>query len=151
MFDLVFRNTTRDRAYSESFFKKIIEATLATALAGQAKPKAKHLEFSVTLVGEKKIRDLNRTYRRKDAVTDVLSFPLGETPVAGYTSNGSGDLFLCLSYARAKAKREGVSLKRMMAWMTVHGTLHLLGYDHERSSKDEKKMFALERTILEKF
>ncbi len=151
MVDLVFRNLTTDRAVSERFFRRALEATASVAQTTDP------WEVSVTLVGEKRIRDLNRTHRRKDAVTDVLSFPLGEMPVKGYTSSGSGDMFICPSYARSKAEREGIPFKRMMAWLTVHGALHLLGYDHPDASvgtptlrRRGEQMSALEGRILEK-
>ncbi|MEK7194715.1 MAG: rRNA maturation RNase YbeY [Patescibacteria group bacterium] len=142
--DLVFCNTTRDRSFTNPFFKDIIRRTFR--LLGKGR---KNIEVSVSLVGENKIRSLNRKFRKKDSITDVLSFPLGEDALTGYTSVRTlGDLFICMSYARTAARREGVPIKSKLKWLTVHGVLHLLGYDHERSAKDAAVMERLEQKIL---
>lgn len=143
MFDLVFRNSTRNKRYTQAFFERIL------GIAGRAlRLKKGTYEISINLVGERRIRELNKRYRRKDAVTDVLSFPLGAEALRGYNEKALGDLFICLPYAYTCAKRENMTLDAKMAWLTVHGLLHLLGYDHERSPEDEKKMFALEKKVL---
>ena len=135
MIDLVFKNYTSQKAPKESFFVKVLNAGLKAAkLKGKA-------EISVNLVGAGKIRSLNKKHRSKDKPTDVLSFPLG---------GGNGDIFICLSIAKKEAKRENVSIEAKLAQLTVHGFLHLLGHDHERSAGDAKKMFALETKILSK-
>lgn len=137
MIDLVFKNYTSQKAPGESFFVKVINAGLKTT-----KLKAKKVEISVNLIGEGKIRSLNKKYRNKDKPTDVLLFPLGD---------GNGDIFICLSIAKKQAKGENVSIEDKLAQLTVHGFLHLAGYDHEKSDKDAKKMFDLENKILDKF
>jgi len=142
MLDLVFRNSTSFQRYRKSFFEALITRTLA--VAGISDP----IEVSVTLVSAPRIRLLNKQYRSKDTPTDVLSFPLGESPVPGYTKRILGDIFICPSYAVARARKERVSLDEKFAWMTVHGTLHLLGYDHERSSREAKIMERLEKAVL---
>ncbi len=142
--DLVFRNTTRDRRFAAPFFKNIIQK--AFNVLGK---KRQDIEMSVSLVGERKIQALNREFRKKDAITDVLSFPLGEDVLTGYTSVRTlGDLFVCMPYARATARREGMKIEDKLAWLVVHGILHLLGYDHERSGKDAAAMERLEQKIL---
>ena len=135
MIDLVFKNYTSQRAPARIFFVKVINAGLKTT-----KSKEK-IEISVNLAGEGKIRSLNKKHRQKDKPTDVLSFPLGD---------GNGDIFICLSIAKKEAKRENISIEAKLAQLTVHGFLHLLGYDHERSAGNAKKMFALENKILRK-
>lgn len=144
--DLVFRNTTRDRGFAAPFFEDIMQTVFK--VLGK---KGADVEVSVSLVGEDRIRSLNRKFRKKDKVTDVLSFPLGEDALTGYTSVRTlGDLFICMPYARMAARREGMSFAHKLQWLTVHGVLHLLGYDHERSSKDAAVMERLERKILGK-
>ena len=59
-----------------------------------------------------------------------------------------GDIFICLPVAEERAIKEGMVLDFKLAFLIVHGFLHLLGYDHEKSNKEEKKMFAIQNKIL---
>ncbi len=107
----------------------------------------KDAEVSVTLVTAEGIKELNAEYRDKDAVTDVLSFPIfddTEDEVAVL-----GDIVLCLSRADEQAKEYGHSFEREVAFLTVHSVLHLLGYDHETGEEDEREMFDRQRLIME--
>lgn len=148
MLDFVFSNSTADKKYNSKFFEKIlVEAMRELKLAG------KKIEVSVNLVGEAKIKGLNKKYRSKDKATDVLSFPMNATfnlQLLTFNFLDLGDIFICLSFAKKQAKSENVSIDRKLAQLTVHGFLHLLGYDHERSEKDEIEMFKLENKILKK-
>ena len=76
------------------------------------------------------IRTLNRQFRNVDKVTDVLTFPSweGEDPMSG--DGYLGDIMICYERASEQAVEYGHSLKRELAFLTVHGVLHLLGYDH---------------------
>ena len=111
-------------------------------------------EISLTFVDNEGIRELNRTYREKDTATDVLSFPLydfyaGEKPLG----NGRvelGDIVLSLERAKEQAAELGHSYEREAAFLCVHSTLHLLGYDHERSAEDEEIMCSRQREIMKK-
>lgn len=133
MIDLVFCNSISDHSFSKSFFAKILRVAVK-----ELKLKGR-ISVSVNLVGETKMRELNKKYRRKDEPTDVLSFPLGD---------GSGDIFVCLSIAKKEAKRENVSIEKKLTQLTVHGFLHLLGYDHENSKASAREMFKIEKIIL---
>lgn len=148
MLDLAFNNLTTDRKHDSAFFKKIIETvTIELGL------NSKQIELSINLVGEGRIKTLNKKYRGKNRTTDVLSFPLQENVSAKLATDVIillGDIFICLPVAKKYAIREGVGLESKLAFLTVHGFLHLLGYDHERSEKDKKKMFALQDKILDK-
>lgn len=93
------------------------------------------------------MRELNKKYRNKDKVTDVLSFPMVEESEKLETLD-LGDIFICLSFAKNEAKSENISIEEKLAQLTVHGFLHLIGYDHEKSKKEEIKMFGLENKIL---
>lgn len=107
----------------------------------------KPAEVSVTLTDAQSIRELNADYRDKDAVTDVLSFPIfddTEDEVAVL-----GDIVLCLSRAAEQAAEFGHSFEREVAFLTVHSVLHLLGYDHETGEEDEREMFARQKLIME--
>lgn len=97
---------------------------------------------SLALVGDKKMRELNKKYRRKNKVTDVLAF--GDWEEKDFL----GELIICLPQARRQAKQYGVSVKQELARLVVHGFLHLTGFDHERSKAAAKKMFGLQEKIL---
>ncbi len=145
MLDLVFKNHTSQKAPSAKFFKKILDIGIR-----ELKIKEKKVEVSLNLVGDTKIKELNKKYRSKNRVTDVLSFPLEESGLKKYDILPLGDIFICLPFAVKESKRQNISLKKELAQLTVHGFLHLLGYDHEKSADDGKKMFRLESKILNK-
>jgi len=108
------------------------------------------LTISVALVGTQMIKTLNRTYRKKDKPTDVLSFSRLETSPLNQPEVEIGDLIICLPVAKKQAKEYKESLGRELERLTVHGTLHLFGYDHEKSKKDELIMFRLQDRILQR-
>lgn len=143
MVDLVFKNYTLQKAPNEKFFKEIFDTIIR-----KLKIKYKSIELSLNLVGGGKIKELNKKYRSKNQVTDVLSFPLEESRFKKHDILPLGDVFICLPFAVKESKRQRISLKKEMARLTIHGFLHLLGYDHEKSVDDKKKMFALENKIL---
>ena len=138
MLDLVFQNLTTDKQFNENFFKKILEIA-----GGELKLVNKNISVSLNLVGEGKIKELNKKHMNKNKVTDVLSFPMEE-------SGDMGDIFICLPFAKKEAKSENVDIENKLAQLTVHGFLHLAGYDHESSKQDAEKMFKLENKILDK-
>lgn len=101
---------------------------------------------SVSFIGDRRMRTLNRHYRGKDATTDVLSFAAQEGDMP-YMHDDLGDMFISPEKIRRQAKEYGVSFKEEMVRMIVHGVLHLLGYDHIQS-EDAKKMFALQDAYI---
>lgn len=108
-----------------------------------------NLELSVLLVDEVKIRNINATYRHKDSVTDVISFALEDEQdfvIEGAPRN-LGDIFICAQRAKDQAVEYGHSLEREMAFLFVHGILHLLGYDHIQAD-DEACMIKKQNLIL---
>ncbi len=98
---------------------------------------------SVIFVGPSRMRQLNKRYRGINRATDVLSFHSEEK---GYL----GDILLCRSYLRKQAQAAAVAYKEELARMTIHGALHLLGYDHMKP-RDAKKMFGLQEEYLKKY
>lgn len=92
-------------------------------------------EVSVVFVDDEYIRELNRQFRGKDCATDVLSFALneGDEPEIhdGPVEMLLGDIVISLETAVSQARDFGHSLERELAYLTVHGILHLMGYDHE--------------------
>jgi len=146
MIDIVFRNLTADRTFKEGFFINILE------MAEQELKLKDRVSISVNLVGEDKILELNRKYRNEDKPADVLSFPTQEKLEIGNwklkIDKDVGDVFICLSIAKNKAKRENITVKEKLARLVVHGFLHLLGHDHDKSKKEAENMFKLEEKIL---
>ncbi len=146
MLDIVFNNLSPNKKYKSVFFEKILEESVKiTGL------KFDTIEVSVNLVSEAQIKELNKKYRDKDMPTDVLSFPINEQLDAKSAVNGIislGDIFICLPIAEKYALQEGISLDLKLSFLTVHGFLHLLGYDHEKNQNEEIKMFTLQDKIL---
>lgn len=102
----------------------------------------------VLITDAEEIRTLNRTYRNIDRVTDVLTFPAWEgdailCPPDGYL----GDIAVCYERAVEQAEEYGHSLERELAFLAVHGALHLMGYDHMQPA-DEQKMMQKQEEIL---
>lgn len=112
-------------------------------------------EVSVSFVSNQEIRHLNKVYRNKDSVTDVLSFPLtsedGTLEISSETGYALlGDVVISIETAVKQASIYGHSLTREIGFLTVHSMLHLLGYDHETSPLDERIMREKEEAVLEK-
>lgn len=124
-----------------SFSKKIIEKVIFFVFR-QLK---KQGNVSVHRVGETRIRSLNRDYRGKDKVTDVLSFGVEDDGLG--EDHDWGDLFLCEAKIKRQAKQFGVTFQEEFLRMLIHGTLHLFGYDHEKK-KDADIMFPLQEKLL---
>ena len=98
-------------------------------------------EVSILLTGDKDIRRLNQEFRSIDQPTDVLSFPQNadEDPCIPEEII-LGDIVVSLDIAKAQAKEHGLDFKEEIILLLIHGILHLLGYDHEISEKEEEKM-----------
>ena len=115
-------------------------------------------EIDVTVVDADAIREMNAEYRDKDAVTDVLSFPMYEfyngeprEPLEREPDSGCimlGDMILCYTRAVEQAAAFGHSAARECGYLTTHSVLHLLGYDHERSEEDTRLMRGKEEDNL---
>lgn len=132
-------------------YGKLPENGLKTILNGICKNTSEilkineELEFDVNIVNSNKIKSINKKYRQKDKVTDVISF-------ANRDNNGVhipllGEIYICLEQAKKQASDYGHSLKREISFLFTHGLLHLLGYDH-MTKKDEKVMLDLTKKIL---
>ena len=95
-----------------------------------------HYELSLAVIGQKRMRNLNRVYRGEDSPTDILSFSL---------SKNSGEIFLNLKKAEQKARSAGTPLRDYLGFLFIHGLLHLKGLSHSGIMKNE------ERTWCQKF
>lgn len=109
-------------------------------------PETRSAFVDITFIGEKSMRSLNRQYRGKDAVTDVLSFRLDDEPGP---DEPFGTVVICTRYAAAQARAEGVTLTAMLEELILHSLLHLTGSDHETDA-DHKAMERRRKSVLKK-
>ncbi len=101
-------------------------------------------EISVALLSPEEIKKLNKVYRQKNKVTDVLSFNLED-------KNILGEIVICLEQAKKQAIEKNKSIKSELKLLLLHGTLHLLGYDHEKSTSEATRQEKEEQLLLSKF
>lgn len=114
----------------------------------------KKFEINLQLIGNARMKRINSLHRRKNKTTDVLSFPL-EEDVRKLTKLKSdylllGDILIAEPVCRSQGRQFNISFEREFIHLLVHGFLHLIGHDHERSFRDDKIMFDLERFLLSK-
>ena len=113
--------------------------------------KLDNLEFNIIIVDNNKIHELNKDYRGIDRVTDVITFALEDNkdfPIEN--TRILGDIYISLDKARSQAIEYGHSFLRELSFLTIHGFLHLLGYDH-MNKKDEEIMFSKQEDILNEY
>lgn len=115
----------------ENFVKRVVEKVL--------KQEKKQGNVSVAFIGEGRMRKINKKYRKKNKVTDVLAF--GE---------GLGEIVICLREVKKNAKKFNSNFQEELAQVLIHGILHLLGYNHEKSEEERKKMEEKEKHYLQK-
>ena len=119
-------------------FKKIALTILELAAE-------KNAELSVALIGNVEMRKLNAKYRKKDYPTDVLSFPV--EGIMPEETRLLGDVIISVDKAIEQARARGHSSEQELITLLIHGVVHLLGYDHERSARDARAMGRLEKRI----
>ena len=125
-------NNLTTNAIDEELLKMVCEKVLQ----GE---KTKEKNLSIALVGQGRMREINKKYRKKNRATDVLSFP----------NNGLGEIILCLREIKKNAKKENLPFEKELAQVLIHGILHLLGYDHEKTEKEANKMKEKQNYYLE--
>lgn len=145
MLDLVFTRTARNSRWSRSFVERIISIALKILDI-----KNNHVEIGVRLIGPEKMRQMNNRYRGINKATDVLSFPLDSQIFSKYGIISLGDIFICGKIAVENAEVEKIPVEHEIARLIIHGLLHLLGYDHEKSPREAKNMLLLQEQILKK-
>lgn len=107
-----------------------------------------NVEFNIIIVDNDRIHEINRQYRNKDMPTDVISFALEDDEVfPNLEVRVLGDIYISLDKVYEQSKSYGHSFFRELSFLTVHGILHLLGYDH-MNEVDEKEMFSRQELIL---
>lgn len=139
---MIYFDNRQDLIKIDEEIEKIVEISVEAAL--------KEIDFtddyevSVSFVGDEEIHELNRDYRGVDRTTDVLSFPMDDE-----FTNMLGDIVININKVIDQAKEYGHSEKREISYLTVHSTLHLMGFDHEEE-EDKKEMRAVEDRVMEK-
>ena len=109
---------------------------------------AKESIFTIIFVTPEEIHELNKQYRGVDRVTDVISFALEDAHDVSLSDvRVLGDIYICIDRMKEQALEYGHSETRELSFLTVHGLLHLLGYDHQ-TKEDEEVMFGILRKIL---
>lgn len=109
---------------------------------------AKESIFTIIFVTPEEIHELNKQYRGVDRVTDVISFALEDAHDVSLTDvRVLGDIYICIDRMKEQAIEYNHSETRELSFLTVHGLLHLLGYDHQ-TKEEEEVMFGLQRKIL---
>jgi probable rRNA maturation factor len=112
------------------------------------------VEISVKFTDDSEVRSLNTAYRGKDKPTNVLSFPMFEAELLDslVMADGGevllGDIVLAAGICASEAEEKGISVRDHATHLVVHGTLHLLGYDHERGEEEAEAMERVEREAL---
>ena len=137
------KTNLQNNAYDEIIERVCQEAALVYGLGPQA-------EISILLCQNEYIHTLNKQYRNIDRPTDVLSFALNEGEDDGYDGPDTallGDIIISLDEVREQATEFGHSFERELAYLTIHGMLHILGYDH-MEPKDKEEMRKEEEFIL---
>jgi probable rRNA maturation factor len=136
----------------EQLARKAAEAAIAESAFPQLADSERAVEISVTLTGDEQVRALNAEWRGKDKPTNVLSFPMAdERDLTRANVDGPelllGDIILAHGVCEAEAAEKGVSVEQHATHLLVHGTLHLLGYDHHED-RDAADMEAREVRAL---
>ena len=107
--------------------------------------------FNVIIVDNPKIHEINKEYRNIDRETDVISFALEDEKSFNTTDvRMLGDIYISIDKVRSQAKEYGHSFKRELYFLSIHGLLHLLGYDH-MTEEDEKVMFGKQEEVLDRY
>lgn len=128
----------------DALVTRAVEAALA--IASQAS--AHSVEVSILLTSDVAVRELNRAWRGKDAPTNVLSFPAPPQPVHAGAARPLGDVVLAYDTMLRESAEQSKPLSDHLAHLLVHGTLHLLGQDHETGKAEAEAMEALEIVAL---
>jgi probable rRNA maturation factor len=125
----------------------LARSAVHAAIAHSRHPGLADSEVSVKFTSDAEVRALNAAWRGKDRATNVLSFPMAEEGELA-SAQLLGDIVLAHGICAAEAAEKAIGIELHAAHLVVHGTLHLLGYDHETSDEDADEMEATERRAL---
>lgn len=143
------RNFTSNKI-DEKFVKKIIEEIL------KGEGIKDEIEISIVFLGPGRMKEVNKRYKGRNRVTDILSFPETEIIFQGLkvgpkkVMRGLGEILICPRVLKKNTKRFNTTFKEELSRVLIHGTLHLLGYDHQEE-QDRKRMEEKEKEYLSKF
>jgi probable rRNA maturation factor len=107
-------------------------------------------ELSILIVDDQQIAQLNHQYLNREGPTNVIAFPMRQGPFSDIAPNLLGDVVISADTAEREAKSAGISTQDRFDQLLIHGTLHLLGYDHEHSASEASKMQEKEKELFEK-
>lgn len=138
----------------ENFLKKVAEKVLR-------KEGKRGTDLSIALIGQSRMRKLNKRYRGKNRVTDVLAFPESKALLEKFQvgpsqkMEGLGEIVICLKEVKKNIKRFNSAFEEELARVLIHGILHLLGYNHEKSEEkatemEKKQNYYLSKTLKPK-
>lgn len=168
-------NLAKGFKVDEKFFKEVAKRTLKLIDLNTDDCSSGILEVDLAFVSEEEMKKINKKWRGKNKPTDVLSFSDMSIPQGqlardfnlkkvsknkkiikkhkgdAFDSGNLMQIIICPDYAKKQAKKFGYSQKQELAMLMTHGILHVLGYDHERSEKEEEAMWFVQNEILEKF
>ena len=97
-------------------------------------------ELSILLLDDPQIAVLNKTYLKREGPTNVIAFPMREGEFGEVTPNLLGDVVISLETTAKESKVAGIPMEERLLELTIHGILHLFGYDHEKSEKEARRM-----------
>ena len=138
----------------QALAERAVRAAIEASSHGDIAVASYLAEVSVRLTSDEEVRTLNHEYRQKDRPTNVLSFPMVQTDLLEALNEGDdgetllGDIVLAHGVTAREAAEKGVSLDEHATHLIVHGTLHLLGYDHETGEAEAEAMEEIERAAL---
>jgi probable rRNA maturation factor len=141
---VLFQTQIRAPRFNYARVRRFAQAALAEVGESSA-------ELSVTFVGDRRMRGLNRQFRRKDRTTDVLAFATREARIPHASRRPAGllgDVVISVPTAMRQAREGNRSLDHEIAMLLIHGILHLCGYDHERSETEARRMQRRERMMV---
>lgn len=150
MVEIIYNNI-EELKEEEAIIEKVVQAVL------EEENVLRELDVNITITNNEEIHKINKEYRNVDRPTDVLSFPMfsrEEIPTLKENANNDveeilGDIIISIPKVKEQAEEYGHSFTRELAYLTTHGMLHLLGYDH-MIDEEKEEMRAKEEKILEK-
>lgn len=131
-------NNLTNSIINEKFLEKVAKSVLRGEKQTCLSAGREKADLSIALVGQARIRELNKKYRKKNKATDVLAFL--ELKVPFQKMQALGEIIICPEEVSKNAKKFGFAFKKEIARVLIHGILHLLGYDHEKNKPAAQKM-----------
>lgn len=124
----------------------LLQEQVLTQLPSHLMQITKLTNFQMILIDKKEMKELNFHFRKINRVTDVLTFY--DSYLIDNQENYSADIFICLDVAITQAQKQNISLSQELSLLSIHGLLHGIGFDHEKSENDKNEMHQYEKTLL---